>query len=198
MNISGNTAILTVNPNSYVVTNDPRNTFSAIWKDFGAGYFAGDWTFRTSVKAVATSSNSNRQCFFGLSDAIGDWFTLTAGAGTAQGIAIEHNGVNWILRLSNGAGSVTLAIDTNERWVQIRRVGTDLYADVYTDSNYSVLQSTMHAAAVVTTAWEYCFGWDAWGVAPAQGLQSINVGELIQINGGVYSNPPLRVLANLR
>jgi hypothetical protein len=166
---------------NYTITADTRHILSYLFSDSGANYWAGDWSFKTSVRAVSSTSGSIYQCIWAVSNTADASFLTLDAANVAQSVSLHCDVGTWTIRLSNGgsASSYSASVST-WYYLLIARVGNVLTLKIYSKGDYAVgnLLDTLTINSCLTTSWRYLYGWTAEYYSTVSGVTTCKVGPL--------------------
>ena len=173
--------VTSLSSSNYTITGDNRNTVSQLYRNLG--YFTnlnGDYKFRTSVYFISSTSASNYESFWAVTNTIQNTNSLVNAGTISQSAIVRYNG-NWYIYFYNdGVGAAGGYTATAGKWyyIEIERLGTTLTMKIYTDTGFTVLVNTQTVTNCDTSTWQYLFAWDAMVAGTSSGLQSIKSGEM--------------------
>lgn len=153
--------ITVAGPNLINFLQMTRDEKAYVYKDYGAGYFSGDFTHTGSFEATETFINAII-VVWGLANQIGcktDW---------VGGIYMDmaYYGGTWnidFFDMASGTGGSWAGAneDTPYFWT-ITRVGVACQAKIYTDAARTNLVATINATQASATAYQYIYALSSW------------------------------------
>ncbi len=160
-----------VDPFGKIVVTPNRSAFNSlghaspsyVYKDFGAGYFSGDFTHYFTF-SLTTGINGGRMSVWGLSNDIGNGHQVT------DGLFVQLRKVNapsplWRLNLSEKGGSYSYHIGLSPGstyYAKVTRVGGTLAIYLYSDPARTALVGST-SVGVTTTGYRYLYATQNYG-----------------------------------
>lgn len=142
-----------------------RNTSTYLYKDFGAAYFAGDFSFDFECKIVDFSANYAGCLTMALNNAVQDYQAAYNAAGYVQGVYVAYSSGCQIFLHELHAGSQynsgTFGATANTNYYMTFRrnasAGTfgTLYLDIYSDAARTALITTLSLVLHSNTSFRY-------------------------------------------
>lgn len=142
----------TITSDTITVDTHVNNVKSFVIKDFGAGFFAGDFKFRFQIKKTTTSGGwispfaltNTQDGLFDIVDVSGDCLFIRFSGTTAPAFQLQEQN-NGTITLYN---STETYANNTDYYLELERneaVGTygTLYARIYTDAAFTTLSETL-------------------------------------------------------
>lgn len=156
---------LTVAANSVTATNMNRNTATYVYKDFGADYF-GDFTHESALIATAMAAGSSL-AGWELANIINDTQAIYASDGLI--VRLFNSAGTILFQMSEVQGGVNstdsyIASLSAQYYMRIKRTGTNLTCQIFSDAARTVLLDTL-ILTCATTKFRYQYAISSFGDA---------------------------------
>jgi hypothetical protein len=142
------------------------NETTYLYKDYGAAHF-GDFTHKIKARMVSGDNGVVTYAWM-LANDVNNAYWLYTGDKDFIGVNFARSGGSYLVKLYENAGG-TLYYDiwnggSVNTWYYIKMVklGTSLYAYIYTDADYTTLVDTLHITLQSDYTFRYLYGCTAW------------------------------------
>jgi len=155
---------LTINSNSIAISTMRRDVSAGVYKDFGAGYYTGDFTFNWRFDFESGIGTYSAASIFALTPV----YSLTRdnrdNANTGFEIYISKNSsggdITTFLRdwVTNSADQTNTIYDPPKSfWYTLTRSGTTITLQIYTDASRTALYDTLIISNGAAPAYRYLY-----------------------------------------
>lgn len=171
----------------------PGNETAYVYKDFGAGFFAGDFSFNVDFGVASYTGGSSQRFYpFVLSNSVGDERAIEVATGDSFYVLVYHNAAGYNIYLGENVGgtvyeayssTVFRPVAHSTVFLTVRRnaaVGTygTLYCDIYADYERTDLIMTLTLTLHAVKSFRYRYG-----------VTGFNIGSTDTITGYAKSPP---------
>jgi hypothetical protein len=168
-------------------TGLPASEAAYLYKDYGANYFSGNFSFNVDV-TVAASIASTVVAVWGLANVLGSVDSLRLSSADEQALIFYQSGSTLTLNLEETVGGtphdVTYNITLNRPYyLTIRRdtsVGTygTLYCDIYSDAARTTLLTTLTRTLTASKSFRYAYAIQSYSTGTSGYPGTGSVGNL--------------------
>jgi hypothetical protein len=162
-------ADITVAASSLTLDNLERDETAYVYKDFGSGYWSGDFDIRCKVNLSSVVQASWINVLTLTDDNSGNIKDIKDASGSSLGIILygtdDSTFTARILEINAGAnsnaeGTVELS-ESTDYYIRHKRIGTTVTLEIATDSNFSAIVETV-TKTVTVKSFQYAYAISSW------------------------------------
>lgn len=168
---------LTVTSSSVTVSSLARSETAYVYKDFGADYFAGDFSVRFQMNVSSVSGELAGIVIGAFGDTLGTLTDLLGGDCVYINVLYLSSNLNFTLAARSGGASQgsdsTVLSTSTDYYFEYTRTGTSFTCDIYDDSGYSNLVDSLTLTLGSGDSYRYCYATNCSVYADADTISGV-------------------------